>query len=672
MKKNNIKYFIFLCFILLSTFSAFSNSLVSEDVVQASKLTFVNVDINNIVSISNPEKMNELNIFLDYFPRETISQKVINSSITLQEFLVNKNLKFDNDEVLNFLVRNKFTNEIKYGITSGVESSVNLVPIRSKIEFPKIIREESVLEYLLPTDIIDSDNENVVRKANEIINDYVVNKDDYFEIVVKLAMWVNKNIEYDLSTMNAQASFSSSHVLRVRNGVCDELTNLFIGFLRAVGIPARFVSGIAHTNVDYFDDNWGLHGWAEVYFPGYGWVAFDPTYGQFGFVDSTHIVLNVGRDSRSNDNRFTWRESGSVVSVGQTNVNTDLLYQSNLVYDYNINIEIKPIVETLGFGSYQVLEFSVENNNDFYVAPRLFLSQVKNVEILGDDTLDFVIGPKEKVRKYVLLKLNEDFNKDFIYTIPFSAKTFFEDTASTSFTLSSRGMKHNRIFFEDYFQQDLVSSLNIDINCQHKKIVYPGERVRLECNVINNDVINYQNVEVCLEKKCEGINLDSKSIGEIYFDYFVNNSGSNIIIFEIKVGQKTRKSMFNLNALDEPKVDIEIFNLPQSLKYDDNVEMSLKLIKESFSVPRDTSVNIFHPNFNRTINFEDLNFDREVFFNISGHFLDAGDNKINFTVSYYDENKNQFSNAKEVEISLIDLSPVEWLRVKFRQWLRIF
>ena len=58
--------------------------------------------------------------------------------------------------------------------------------------------------------------------------------------------------------------------------------------LRSVGVAARYASGY---NMGYFDQrvlSWvvaeqNAHAWAEVYFPGYGWVEFEPTPAQTVF-----------------------------------------------------------------------------------------------------------------------------------------------------------------------------------------------------------------------------------------------------------------------------------------------------------------------------------------------------------------------------------------------------
>ena len=60
--------------------------------------------------------------------------------------------------------------------------------------------------------------------------------DDLFIVVYKLAEWVKTNVNYDLSTLTASVSQKASWVLDNKEGVCDEITNLFIALSRALGI----------------------------------------------------------------------------------------------------------------------------------------------------------------------------------------------------------------------------------------------------------------------------------------------------------------------------------------------------------------------------------------------------------------------------------------------------
>jgi hypothetical protein len=69
---------------------------------------------------------------------------------------------------------------------------------------------------------------------------------------------------------------------RYRQGYCQYYATTMAILLREHGIPSRLASGFLPGqrtgNVERIDFA-GAHAWVEVYFPGYGWVRFDPTGG---------------------------------------------------------------------------------------------------------------------------------------------------------------------------------------------------------------------------------------------------------------------------------------------------------------------------------------------------------------------------------------------------------
>ncbi|MBL1175551.1 transglutaminase family protein [Pantanalinema sp. GBBB05] len=79
-----------------------------------------------------------------------------------------------------------------------------------------------------------------------------------------------------------------------KRGSCRDYTVLFMEVCRAIGIPARFVSGYQEGDVDSTDRH--LHAWAEVYLPGAGWRGYDPTHGLA--VADRHIALVASAVSR--------------------------------------------------------------------------------------------------------------------------------------------------------------------------------------------------------------------------------------------------------------------------------------------------------------------------------------------------------------------------------------
>jgi transglutaminase-like putative cysteine protease len=63
-------------------------------------------------------------------------------------------------------------------------------------------------------------------------------------------------------------------VLAAHKGVCQDFSHLFIAAMRALGNPARYVSG--YIQLPEREDQIAGHAWAETHIEGLGWVSFDP------------------------------------------------------------------------------------------------------------------------------------------------------------------------------------------------------------------------------------------------------------------------------------------------------------------------------------------------------------------------------------------------------------
>lgn len=80
-----------------------------------------------------------------------------------------------------------------------------------------------------------------------------------------------------------------------RTGVCQDITHLALGALRAVGIPARYVSGYLHPKPDAAIGETiagESHAWVE-WFCG-DWRGFDPT--NLIDIGDRHVTVGRGRD----------------------------------------------------------------------------------------------------------------------------------------------------------------------------------------------------------------------------------------------------------------------------------------------------------------------------------------------------------------------------------------
>jgi len=105
------------------------------------------------------------------------------------------------------------------------------------------------------------------------------------QAVVAIEAWLEDNLQYDLdSPVPGRDEDAVDRFLFVdRVGFCEQFAAAEVVLLRSLGIPSRFVTGLAY-GVDAgggartFREK-DLHAWVEVSYAGAGWVASDPTSG---------------------------------------------------------------------------------------------------------------------------------------------------------------------------------------------------------------------------------------------------------------------------------------------------------------------------------------------------------------------------------------------------------
>ncbi len=83
-----------------------------------------------------------------------------------------------------------------------------------------------------------------------------------------------------------------------KRGVCQDFAHFAVGCLRALGLPARYVSGYLLTRPPPGKPKLigadASHAWFATFVPEYGWVDFDPTNNII--PSSEHVTLAFGRD----------------------------------------------------------------------------------------------------------------------------------------------------------------------------------------------------------------------------------------------------------------------------------------------------------------------------------------------------------------------------------------
>ncbi len=133
-------------------------------------------------------------------------------------------------------------------------------------------------EYRQPSLYIQSDNQEIIRTARQIIGQEKI-AGNAGQMILD---WVYKNV-----TKRATASLPSAlDVLQNLEGDCNEHAILYTALCRAVGIPSQICVGLV-----YVDGRFYYHAWNRIFLG--KWIVVDPTFNQFP-ADATHIQFAEG------------------------------------------------------------------------------------------------------------------------------------------------------------------------------------------------------------------------------------------------------------------------------------------------------------------------------------------------------------------------------------------
>ncbi|MEB1808982.1 MAG: DUF3488 and transglutaminase-like domain-containing protein [Bacillaceae bacterium] len=103
----------------------------------------------------------------------------------------------------------------------------------------------------------------------------------------------------DVAVPGPDEDYVDQFLFETKQGYCDNYSTSMVVMLRTLGIPARWVKGftqgeriedLTDGNRLYQITNANAHSWVEVYFPGHGWIPFEPTQ---GFNNASNFVFET-------------------------------------------------------------------------------------------------------------------------------------------------------------------------------------------------------------------------------------------------------------------------------------------------------------------------------------------------------------------------------------------
>ncbi len=548
-------------------------ALAAEDNYNKYTSLQINTKISTTIDLnkkSSKGMIEYLQTDLQLFPRTTPEQQIIRQDIKGEP----KASVQKGDTEIKIEWRDVEEDNISYSIDSDVRTYNQVRRIGRKIDFPIQNLNTELKIYTMPTEYIDTNGE-IKEKAAEIAE----GETDLYITTYKVGEWVRRNIKYDLNTLTATAVQKSSWVMANKDGVCDEITNLFISMMRSLGVPARFVSGVVYSNVANGFEN---HGWSEVYLPEYGWVPFDVTFGEYGWVDPSHVKMDESRDSGEAAVTYSWRARNEDFLARPLKIETKVIKKEGQV-DKLARLEAKPIEQDVGFGSYMVLEVVAENLQDYYLP--LTFAITKAPELVRKDPAAYtLLKPKEKKRFYWIVKIPENLNENYIYATDIEVKGDFAEAAKSQIRYGQGFKKYSKEWAAETYEmlderEQKILFTNIDMNCSTNKDKYLStENAEIKCIIRNLGNKNLDNIRVCAGETCKETGLSIAQEEEIPFEVELKKSETLTITAETEKNVKEQSVQLNVKEIPEVKI---ISYEPETIRYDESRNLVLKILSKT-------------------------------------------------------------------------------------------
>tara|TARA_Y100000310_G_C20700825_1_gene829719 strand:+ start:4283 stop:6205 length:1923 start_codon:yes stop_codon:yes gene_type:complete len=582
---------------------------------------------------SNP-KVDYINSELKLTPLESNRQRVQS-----QEESSSPKAEITKDGDITYTWR---TLQDKYTYTSEATiSTENVIYQVPHIQFP--------IEEDLPTEVIiytqAAENIEITDSIREQANEIVEGEIDLYTAVYLLADWTKTNIEYDLNTLTAKAALPSSWVLENREGVCDEMTSLFISMARSVGIPARFVSGSVYTNLDY---TFGNHGWAEVYFPGEGWVPYDPTFGHYGWVDPSHIALSKTKDSAEPAVTFTWRASDISIDSSELAPRIAILSQgSKLEPIYELKIE--PLENNVAPGSYVPFKVTTKTPYSKFTSNTLTITTAPG--LTEDNSKSVLLEPNSEKSTYWIAEIDENTAPGFTYTTTLTAIDLFGSEAEATVNYAEGNKRITKEEAEATInlllkQESKTYSEDISLDCDPSKdYYYNDETGEIICNLKNTGNKALENIEICF-KECEKVSLGIAEEKVVKFTVIPDNLPEERKVIA-KVNDIELIKPISFNVFEEANLRITNVDIPETANYKDKIDIILML--DSPTEVENINIKI---NNREALTLKNLKGPESATISVPASHVLKG---VSIEVNYDDGRGNSYSTEQEANIEITNV-----------------
>lgn len=265
-------------------------------------------------------------------PRPTPTQTIISNDISIspEPDIISDHVDFfgNRSYYLEFRTPHKLLDVVQSSVFEIEWPRVDLNELNrwtvaeaaAELDDSTVIDEVERVGYLLESSLVQIDD-----KIRAYADSILAPDRPLGEAIMALLSEIFTGFKYSKGATSTKTTLAE--LVELKAGVCQDFAHLAVGCFRAVGLPARYVSGYIETQPPpgkvKLQGSDATHAWAAVMVPGGGWVDLDPTNNHL--ADSRYLVTGWGRDFRdvSPLKGIIFTEAGS----SELNVEVDVIRQ---------------------------------------------------------------------------------------------------------------------------------------------------------------------------------------------------------------------------------------------------------------------------------------------------------------------------------------------------------
>lgn len=255
----------------------------------------MHVAIRYLMTFTYDAEVSESHNALRACPAQTGHQRLSRYSVEIDpDARIVSHVDYWGTRVDSFGVVGKHT-RLTVAADAEVETGAPPQPAAANGAWPPPLPLPEHFEYLTATPHVTW-GETIAEYAHEAI----AGAASAVDVATRVQGAVGDLLEYESGA--TQVGTTVTEIFEHRRGVCQDYAHLALAAYRAVGLPARYVSGYLYA----VDSSSGAqpeeqdeievstHAWVEVAIPGHGWWGLDPTNQLV--VGERHVKIGHGRD----------------------------------------------------------------------------------------------------------------------------------------------------------------------------------------------------------------------------------------------------------------------------------------------------------------------------------------------------------------------------------------